>query len=70
MFGREKPKSATLAEQEIQSARKMSRRSLLARTGIVAAATAGASAARAGDQKQGDMRDKGPTKIDGSKDTD
>ena len=63
-----------LQDDHIVTTRKVSRRSLLASTGIGLAAGVGAllaaSAASAKDQKVGDMRDRTPPKIDGSRDTD
>ncbi len=54
---------ATLSDAEITTTKKVSRRSLLASTGIAFAAGAtavavGMSMARAGDKKEGDMRDR------------
>ena len=70
--GRKMP--MTLKDQDIVTTKKVSRRSLLASTGIGVAAGVGAllaaGPASAKDQKQADMRDRTPPKIDGSRDSD
>ena len=74
-MSRDKKTPKTLADEDIVTAKKISRRSLLAVTGIGAALAAALTVARtrkafAGDQKEGDMQDRTPPKIDGSRDTD
>ncbi len=67
-------KKGTLTDGDIVTSKKITRRSLLAGAGVVlgtAAIVAGGSRkALAGDQKEGDMSDRTPPKIDGSRDTD
>ena len=67
-------KKGTLTDGDIVTSKKMTRRSLLAGAGVVlgtAAIVAGSSSkALAGDQKEGDMSDRTPPNIDGSRDTD
>ncbi len=65
-------KLETLSDTEIVATKKVSRRSLLASTGIgfaagAAALAAGAKIARASDKKTGDMKDRAnpdPTRVD------
>jgi hypothetical protein len=61
--GKSSTDPTALSDAEITTTKKVSRRSLLASTGIAfaagaAAAAAGMSVARAGDKKEGDMRDR------------
>ena len=74
MSGDGSEKTMILKDEDIVTTKKVSRRSLLASTGIGVAAGLGAllaaGTAPAKDQKQGDMRDRTPPKIDGSRDTD
>jgi hypothetical protein len=65
----------TIFDEEIVTTKKLSRRSMLAATGLGVAAgasavVAGTKPAKAKDQKKADMRDRKPPKIDGSRDTD
>ena len=74
MSGDGNKNAVSLQDESIVTTRRVSRRSLLASTGIGLAAGVGvlltASTASAKDQKVGDMRDRTPPKIDGSRDTD
>lgn len=69
-------KKRTLSAQDIVTEKKLNRRSLLvslglgAAVGALATAVASTRKAFAGDQKEGDMQDRTPPKIDGSRDTD
>ncbi len=67
-------KPTVLKDKDIVTAKKVSRRSLLASAGVAAGVAglvvAGTQKALAKDQKQADMRDRTPPKIDGSRDTD
>lgn len=69
-------KKRTLSAQDIVTEKRLNRRSLLvslglgAAVGTLATVVAGTRKAFAGDQKEGDMQDRNPPKIDGSRDTD
>lgn len=67
-------KRKSLTDEEIVSSKRVTRRSLLAGAGVAlgtAAFVAGsARKTAAADQKEGDLKDRTPPKIDGSRDTD
>ncbi|MCC2111926.1 MAG: hypothetical protein KDJ16_07825, partial [Hyphomicrobiales bacterium] len=69
-----KSDKTTLTDDDIVTSKKVSRRSLLVGAGIAvggaAAMAASGRKAAAADQKEGDMSDRTPPKIDGSRDTD